>query len=434
MVEYFQNNMEFRKTFFVYSIAFYAVISNFYNHWLNHIFYSNNYNSFEEKVGIFLNSPRIIILSFVSILTTYLIFFDKRVSSRYKVVCILFGLSFIYIVSVPLDVSTFHFLRFLILLGIGKYITVIFVEWIINGESNNFIKNSFLIFYSFVILFILLEIVTMNIKMRTFNGQAYVTRNWKNKYYHKNELGYRDIKFLNDKGKKNLMVLGDSYVEGAGIEYPQDRFSDIIRSELGDKYNVYNLGVSGAHSRNELDSLKTFPVKPNILIFTYYANDIEYLKMDKEDLQEMQSDATSFIQNITKYSYFVNFLGLYWDIYSFSGNYKEVLKYRFESDIIWAQHKLDLQEYITFCKKNDTELYVVVLPLVQDVKGSKFYTDKVLNVFSQEKIECVDVGELIRNEKTSEMVVNQFDAHLSEKGNLILANELLMRLNNGSSF
>lgn len=428
--------MKFVKTLFVYLITVFAVISNFYNHWLNHIFYSNSYSGFGEKIRIFLSSPRILIISLVSISTTYLIFFDKRISPRFKGLCNLLGLSFIYFVSVPLDVYTFHFLRFLILFGIVKFISEIFVERVINGDINNLIKNSFLIIYSFVILFILFEIVTMNINLRTFNGQAYVTKNWKNKYVHKNELGYRDIKFLNDKGKENLIILGDSFVEGAGIEYPQDRFSDIIRSKLGDKYNVHNLGLSGAHSRHELNMLKTFPVKPNILIFTYYGNDIEYLSLKKDTvkLSEMQANATSFIQNITKYSYFMNFLGLYWHLYSFNGNYMKELKTRFKNDIIWDQHKLDLQEFITFCKKNNTKLYVVVLPFIQNIEGSIFYTDKVFNFFSQAEIECVDVGELIKNEKTSEMVVNQFDAHLSEKGNSILANELLMRLNNGDSF
>ena len=158
----------------------------------------------------------------------------------------------------------------------------------------------------------------------------------------------------------------------------------------------------------------------------YYGNDIEYLSLNQQNPSFTTKNSPSVIVNtMTKYSYLINFLGIFRDMYSFTDDYVNALKSKFHNKSLWFKHKEDLNEIITYCNNHDTKLYVLIMPFIQCIKDSKFYTDKLLNFFVNQNIECVDIGELLINEKTSDIVVNRFDSHLNEKGNLIIAKKLL---------
>ncbi len=105
--------------------------------------------------------------------------------------------------------------------------------------------------------------------------------------FESDEHGFNNPKGLYLKNKIDIMLMGDSFAEGACVR-PNETIAAVLR-ESG--INVVSLGKGGNGSLLELASLKEYakPLHPKIVLWVHYANDIDDLI-----LKGMQS---SFLMN-----------------------------------------------------------------------------------------------------------------------------------------
>lgn len=96
-----------------------------------------------------------------------------------------------------------------------------------------------------------------------------------------NRYGYRgsEYKQRNPEGKKRIVVIGDSFVYGMGVNQ-SNRFTEILERDLNEppseqKYQVINLGVRGAGVENYYHILKQKAVSlnPDTVIISFIGND-----------------------------------------------------------------------------------------------------------------------------------------------------------------
>ena len=90
-----------------------------------------------------------------------------------------------------------------------------------------------------------------------------------------NSLGFRDDEFQDDLMKQNIVFLGDSFIWGYDVE-KNERFTEVLRSK-SDKYDIYNLGVSGYGTDQEFLLLQKYfdQFNPNI-VFLNICNDNDF--------------------------------------------------------------------------------------------------------------------------------------------------------------
>ena len=403
------------------------VLLIFYNHWVYDIFYFDENETFLNQINLLFSSPRVITLIINSIVIYLLFYFENNFKNKKFDSLILILLIFQYFASVPLAISNLNGFRVALIIFILFYFTKVFVDKIIFSNSPNFFKSISLFFFATIVLFFVGEIIVMNLKIRTFNGQAYVTRNWDKEYIHYNTYGTRgDELIINDK-KKKIIICGDSFAEGRGIEEIEDRFGNIIQEKLKDRYNVINLGYSGYHTVQEYESLKRLNVKPEIVILAYYGNDIEYLGLEYQSSKGSSSKINLFKLAQT-HCHLLNFIGLFFDLFSFNDEYLVKLTRAYNNKIKFTQHTEDLHKFINYCDENKARLIVIIIPFIQDLESSNFYVNKVRDYFLRNQVEVINVKNLIQKEDKNEMMVNKFDAHLSEKGNKILAEEIIKQI------
>jgi lysophospholipase L1-like esterase len=84
-----------------------------------------------------------------------------------------------------------------------------------------------------------------------------------------------------DPGRFRIAVIGDSYTFGQGLE-PAERFTGVLESLLGPRYEVLNLGVPGHRTGDalgELDQVLTF--QPDFVLLQLYINDFERPEMKR---------------------------------------------------------------------------------------------------------------------------------------------------------
>ncbi len=181
-------------------------------------------------------------------------------------------------------------------------------------DISNKIKNVLLLIYSTILIFLVFEVVFMYQPISQGTGYAYCNKLWFNKYWQRNEIGYRDEPYnaASDTLKNKIVMLGDSYVAGHGTNNVKDRMSNLLEKKLGKTYRVFNLGKNGSTTIDEFDRLKNFPYKYDKLILVHVPNDLEYLDNNDETNQieeaEEINNSNGFVDFFIKESFFINFL------------------------------------------------------------------------------------------------------------------------------
>ena len=91
-----------------------------------------------------------------------------------------------------------------------------------------------------------------------------------------NSSGYRDYEFPRAKGDRyRILVLGDSFVFGDNVE-PEETIPKVLEDELGDRFEVFNMGVIGYGPDQSYAQLLEdgLDYAPDAVILTIYpAND-----------------------------------------------------------------------------------------------------------------------------------------------------------------
>jgi lysophospholipase L1-like esterase len=104
-----------------------------------------------------------------------------------------------------------------------------------------------------------------------------INAQWDKVFYEINDWGFRDDAPLPPEltqGKHRVMFLGDSFVEGYGIDV-FDRATNMIKN-LDTTVVVYNFGVVGYSTDQELLVLKSFGprIKPDVVVLFFCMNDL----------------------------------------------------------------------------------------------------------------------------------------------------------------
>ena len=96
-----------------------------------------------------------------------------------------------------------------------------------------------------------------------------------------NSLGFREREIPPKSNRYRIVVVGDSFTWGQGVE-EQDRFSDRIEQVLGPRYEVFNFGRPGDNMPEHLDVLtQALAVSPDFVLLQLYINDFETAAMQR---------------------------------------------------------------------------------------------------------------------------------------------------------
>jgi hypothetical protein len=109
------------------------------------------------------------------------------------------------------------------------------------------------------------------------------TEMWLQRFAPLNADGFRDLVHGPAHGRRRLLVLGDSYAFGWGVERRRDRLGEVLGTMLdstsGTQWETYNVSRPDLDTRQEIDLLAAVPpVDPDVTLLLYVFNDMEYLQ------------------------------------------------------------------------------------------------------------------------------------------------------------
>jgi len=287
------------------------------------------------------------------------------------------------------------------------------------SHSNNKLKSYFvnvvLIACSIIISIGSLELVLRLFPM-TSGRYTLSTKIWFSRYWNPtNKYRYRDISPSWDGKRKKVAFLGDSFTAGHGITSPEDRFSNLVTKKLDKKIQGYNLGVCGADTSMEYKNLIDFPYRPDVIIWQYFANDIEHAAA-KKGVKFVMRDGSKRKNKITKWlndnSLLFNYIKVNTD--NFADEYVDYLKKSFNNNEVWTEHQNDINMIINFSKTNNIPMLVILFPFLGiDPNESNFYMNQMISFLNKNNITTLDVRADIASLPLSKCIVNKSDPHPS---------------------
>ncbi len=283
-------------------------------------------------------------------------------------------------------------------------------------------ENGLLLLLTLFFMFMLAEFYFKVVFAQTDGfSQTLANRNWFERYWVDNSLGYRDVEWPQEAIQNNtrVLVVGDSLAAGYGIEKVEDRFSNVLGQKLGQDYLVMNIASPGINTRQEIEKVMAFPYKPDILILQYYVNDIRNAAEERNAVFKLpKSEPWPIFKPLVEHSYALNFV--YWRSVrlgprAWHGAYLAWLQGAYNDPDIWWLHQQELLSLTQGAASEQVKLVVVVFPILTDLEGSRVITDKVVGFFREQGVPTVDVAALIPPDAPPEqLVVNPLDGHPNE--------------------
>jgi len=245
-----------------------------------------------------------------------------------------------------------------------------------------------------------------------------------------NSLGFRDFEYPKEKppNKKRIIFIGDSFTLGWGV--PLNRtFAKQVEQMLNKTdhiYEVINMGIGNYNSMMEVElfKLKGLPLKPDLLIMSYFINDAE-----------PTPKRTIFSRGLLKYSYFLNFC---FDRYV-------KLRIRFDEEFKWetyyqqlydenskslAMNKSSIKELSKICKDARIQLLIVNIPELHELKEYpfSFATEYVRNIAVENHLPFLDMLPFLKNYNPESLWVTPEDTHANVKAHTIIAQEIYQKI------
>ena len=317
-------------------------------------------------------------------------------------------------------------------------------------DISNKIKNVLLLIYSTILIFLVFEVVFMYQPISQGTGYAYCNKLWFNKYWQRNEIGYRDEPYnaASDTLKNKIVMLGDSYVAGHGTNNVKDRMSNLLEKKLGKTYRVFNLGKNGSTTIDEFDRLKNFPYKYDKLILVHVPNDLEYLDNNDETNQieetEEINNSNGFVDFFIKESFFINFLS-----YTIIGDavrgiagilsgtintqINEIPNYPYSDSAKLRKHFSNLLMIDKELKEHQIKLLIVSFPFPgnEDSKADYYY-QQFIKQLKLSKLNYLDAMPICNQLKRRQQVVSALDGHPSVKVQQMVTDSIFERLKDDS--
>ncbi len=284
---------------------------------------------------------------------------------------------------------------------------------------------------TFVIIAIVFELSLRTVFIFT-NTYAVgpIHRQWMERYWRPiNRIGYRDYDFVPRPGtQQHIIVVGDSFTAGLGITDIDNTFPHILERSLGIGHQVNIVAQPGWNTDAQLAALHGFPFPPNVVILSYFLNDIAYWDAKANYyFNEIYPLPPLAIRSLVDNFHLPSFL--YWNVYQqlLRGgeiNYANSIQRAFQEPDIWNFHSRDLAAMHEWALEHDAQFIVIIWPFLTDVKASEPMANQVEVFMLDRGVPVINLAHDLRDKPPLTLIANPFDMHPNEDAHRLAAQKL----------
>jgi hypothetical protein len=244
-------------------------------------------------------------------------------------------------------------------------------------------------------------------------------QNWVRVYWHPvNSLGYRDLSPAEGAGHR-LLVMGDSFAAGYGVNDIQQTFAHLLGQRLGPGYSVNIAAEPGWGTGTARAAVQQYPYIPDMLILSFVINDIvegDAARVYTTPFPGIRQSPPAEWAALIEAFYIANFY--YYRLYHYHGfnsgqRYLDWVLNAYEDEEVWRVYTTELDQVRAWAQANDVAFSAIVWGYLPDLARSKGATDRVNDYFNQHHVPVVNMAVVLAGEPAARLVVNAFDAHPS---------------------
>ncbi len=256
--------------------------------------------------------------------------------------------------------------------------------------------------------------------------------NFSKKYYKNDKWHFRDSGLPLSELKPNIIILGDSFAYGHGLKSPEDRYSNILREELG-QYHIINMSKNGASTENEIGYLLKNHCPGTdtaLVVLNYVFNDIEDSIPLEQRYRKKTPDKT--VGMLLKFSELFTqvYYRFIYPLDEVNRNYINMLTSAYDDTEILQEHVHKIR-ILDFIVKDlyQAKLVIVVWPYLRSIRYTPQYS-RILNAFKELKIPYIDLVENFKPYNSRELMLSTQDPHPSKLANKVVStivNDYIMK-------
>lgn len=233
-------------------------------------------------------------------------------------------------------------------------------------------------------------------------GHTRAARRWAALHWQPiNPQGFRDVEHDAAvlRSTRRLVVLGDSFAAGDGVEDVDDRFAGVLARELGAGWSVVVLARRGWSTADQAAALERLAYPPHELVLAHYLNDIEGAAARHGRTWSLDlAVEPAWLAALVERSELANLV--YWRlrrarIWSEGRSYAEFVYAAFADEAIWRSHAGELQRILDHARRVGARPLVVLFPHLFDLEGSAPATTRLKGYFRERGVTVLDVGGLV---------------------------------------
>jgi len=230
--------------------------------------------------------------------------------------------------------------------------------------------------------------------------------------------------------KKVVLVLGDSFAAGHGIEDYRDTFPEILAQKMGDSHFVVNYSKCGWDTKEELNAALSFPLKPDIVILSYLCNDILSsardvgLAFDWSNIFPKNKIWAWAVNN----SYFMNFIHFNMVLrITNDGIYSEFIEFLLKchsNPLTSEKHIEELRAIAEYAETNHSQFIVIEWPIFLLPDESSQMTANIYSAFEDFPHKSIVLLDKMKDWPIEKTIVSSMDPHPSISAHAYVADLL----------
>ena len=262
---------------------------------------------------------------------------------------------------------------------------------------------------------------------------TYSSALWSRRYVKLNSLGFRDVEHEKVKAPntKRLLVIGDSFTFGVGIESVGDRFGELTARELDkrtrEEWEPVNGGVPDTHTLQHIGQLKRLiDFDPDVTVLLYVFNDMDYLSpvTDRSRLAGPKTFAEKYSPDrvlfLNSYLYQEIFVRL--RMVRFMMGAETAGPSPYDDDSLLARHMEDLGKFVAIARAGGSA--VLIVPYDNSIEASPALAEQYrhfLNAARSHGLPACSLADTFKDLPVKSLRVNSLDGHPNAAANRLAA-------------
>lgn len=246
-------------------------------------------------------------------------------------------------------------------------------------------------------------------------------RRWMQQYWDPdlNELEFRDdaVNRSLPVRTKRVLVVGDSFAAGFGINDIDDTFPHLLGDQLGEDYAIHLVANAGWETPRQILGLRSYPIKPDLVVYSYFLNDIIYMDATWPDhFRQIFSPPPPEIAPLVQNFYLPELL--YWNVYrqwlsQGDNRYADLIMDAYRNPVYLERHQADITTLVNWTRDQDAEIIALIWPILTQPVESEPLTRTIELHLRSLDVSVVNMSDYVQDYPLSQRVVNPFDMHPS---------------------